>query len=487
MKQILHATNKWLSTALLLAASLVLPAKADTFLVSSPGTQSIVEFDSLGNHATFAHSGLSIPVGLALDRHGNLYVGDSGPSLIYKYDPFGNKSVYPASGVFKPVGLAFDANGNLYVANNGDYEILKVTPQGQSTVIASYPSIFGPQALAFDKSGNLYVANSGANTVEKITPSGSASVFANTGFDTTPEGLAFDSSGRLYVACTANNTIEEFDSQGSGRVFADSELDGPRGLAFDSSGNLYVANYNNGTIVRFNPEGEGTVVISSGLKYPCYIAVMPHIQSPMITCPAPLVLECTNGSAVGTLQASVLDTNGYAMQVVWTVDGTPYQTNDILPGGEFTASNVTFTAVFGSGEHTVVVSASNGWSVPASCSTTVAVSDTTPPRILDISATPDLLWPPNHRMVPVRVIVDAVDNCDPSPVAQITRITCNEPQGHFAPDWSITGPLTADLRAERLGGEDRIYTIHVDVSDSSGNTTATSVSVTVPKAMSASH
>ena len=52
----------------------------------------------------------------------------------------------------------------------------------------------------------------------------------------------------------------------------------------------------------------------------------------------------------------------------------------------------------------------------ATCSTTVTVRDTTPPEILNILAIPNVLWPPNHRMIPVSVTVDAVDTCDPSPV-----------------------------------------------------------------------
>jgi sugar lactone lactonase YvrE len=208
-------------------------------------------------------------------------VADGSPvvNAIYKYDSHGNQSLFTSSGIFIPIGLAFDGSGNLYVGNLGDNDVLKVTPQGQSSVIANYPAISGPQALAIDKNGNLYVANGPNNSVEKITPSGSASVFANTGFDTTPDGLAFDSSGNLYVACGASDTIEKFNPQGQGSVFASSGMNYPRGLAFDSSGNLYVANNaansgGDGTIEKFNAQGQGTVFIN-GLSYPSYIAVLP--------------------------------------------------------------------------------------------------------------------------------------------------------------------------------------------------------------------
>jgi hypothetical protein len=108
------------------------------------------------------------------------------------------------------------------------------------------------------------------------------------------------------------------------------------------------------------------------------------------------------------------------------------------------------------------------------------VPDKTPPQIVRIVATPNVLWPPNHRMIPVSVIVDAVDNCDPSPVVRITQVTSNEPRSPFVADWEITGPQGVNLRAERLGrGNGRIYTIVVQCEDESGNVSFGSVDVTV--------
>src|SRR5207302_9990585 len=112
---------------------------------------------------------------------------------------------------------------------------------------------------------------------------------------------------------------------------------------------------------------------------------------------------------------------------------------------------------------------------------TVTVHDTTPPQIIRIVATPKALWPPNHQIVPVSVMVDAVDNCDPSPGVRITNVTSNEPQDPLAPDWEITGAQSLNLRAERLGqGQGRVYTIVVQCRDLSGNVSTASIDVTVP-------
>jgi len=65
-------------------------------------------------------------------------------------------------------------------------------------------------------------------------------------------------------------------------------------------------------------------------------------------------------------------------------------------------------------------------------------------------------------------------------------VTSNEPvngtgDGDQEPDWEITGPLTVNLRAERAGtGSGRVYTLTVQCSDDSGNSSTGSVAVTVP-------
>jgi hypothetical protein len=111
------------------------------------------------------------------------------------------------------------------------------------------------------------------------------------------------------------------------------------------------------------------------------------------------------------------------------------------------------------------------------------LADTTPPEVLRITATPGILSPPNHEMVAVTVVVEATDDQDPNPTSHIVSVTSNQPldgtgDGDQSPDFEITGPLTANLRAERASGEDRVYTITVITSDATGNTTSSTLTVT---------
>jgi hypothetical protein len=94
---------------------------------------------------------------------------------------------------------------------------------------------------------------------------------------------------------------------------------------------------------------------------------------PTISCPGTLDLECTN-AASSTLQAYVLDTSGSPLTIVWTVDGTAVQTNLIAPNGNFTETNLSLVLGMGTGQHLVLVSASNGQGAPANCATAVGLS-----------------------------------------------------------------------------------------------------------------
>jgi len=106
----------------------------------------------------------------------------------------------------------------------------------------------------------------------------------------------------------------------------------------------------------------------------------------------------------------------------------------------------------------------------------------TPPVIQSVEADPSVLWPPNRKMVPVQVTVEATD--DRKIVStEIVGVTSNESSspGTQGPDWQITGPLSVNLRADRLGsGPGRIYTITVQCEDDGGNQTTAEVWVAVP-------
>ncbi len=79
-------------------------------------------------------------------------------------------------------------------------------------------------------------------------------------------------------------------------------------------------------------------------------------------------------------------------------------------------------------------------------------------------------------MIPVTVTADVTDDRDPNPNCWIDSVT-----GGDSDDVAITGDLTLELRAERPGkSEGRVYTITVICEDESGNSSESTVTVTVP-------
>jgi hypothetical protein len=166
-------------------------------------------------------------------------------------------------------------------------------------------------------------------------------------------------------------------------------------------------------------------------------------------------------------------------------DGDPLTYAWTWAGGS--ASGVTPTITLPLGTTTITLVVNDGTLDSDPDTVDITVEDTTPPTINSISADPDVLWPPNHKMVEVTVSVEFEDICDPEPFCYILGVSSNEPingpgDGNTEPDWEYTDdPLVVLLRAERSGGGDgRIYTIEVECMDASGNITMVDVEVTVP-------
>ena len=191
-------------------------AQSDTLLVST-GSNTILEFSLTGQDlGTFASTGLSNPLGLALDRSGNLYVANVGSSTIRKFSPTGQDLGLFASllGIGCPTGLAVDRSGNLLVADLCVSVVREFSPTGQDLGTFASTGLSNPEGLAFDSAGDLFVSNTGSDTIRKFSPTGQdLGLFASTGLHF-PAGLALDRSGNLYVANEGSNTIRKFSPTG---------------------------------------------------------------------------------------------------------------------------------------------------------------------------------------------------------------------------------------------------------------------------------
>jgi sugar lactone lactonase YvrE len=295
------------------AAGSVLSTEAILGVAPSPGTITLLAGDIGGLGGNGNRDGLGVaarivPVGLAVDDAGNLYMGDTSGRTIRKISRSGvvttlagspghigsADGIGPQAQFYSPVAVAVDGSGNVYVAEQVTSIIRKVTPDGIVTTLAgttygsgssdgtgAMASFNAPRGIAVSRSGIVYVADTGNDTIRKITPAGvvttiagspgvGGSLDAATGalaqFDN-PQGLVVDPSGALFVADTYNCTIRKIALDGSVSTVAGtagncSSTDGsgstaallfPRSLALDSNGNLLAADRN--AIRLLSPSG----------------------------------------------------------------------------------------------------------------------------------------------------------------------------------------------------------------------------------------
>lgn len=119
----------------------------------------------------------------------------------------------------------------------------------------------------------------------------------------------------------------------------------------------------------------------------------------------------------------------------------------------------------------------------------LAKVDTTPP-LITCRVSPNLLWPPNHQMVPVKATVTVTDAESGPAGFTLTSVTSSEPDSGVVdgdrPN-DIQGLVIGTagtsglLRAERSGaGRGRIYTLTYTARDLAGNAATCAATVTVP-------
>jgi DNA-binding beta-propeller fold protein YncE len=134
--------------------------------------------------------GLRNPMGMAIDKDGNVAVSNYDHNTVTRYSPAGEYlGVFINSGLTNPIALAYDSSGNMFVANMKGDSITKYTPAGGYLGIFASSNLFGPRGLAFDAMGNLFVGNNLGNTITNTAFSGFGQ----------PMDFKVDSTGDIWV------------------------------------------------------------------------------------------------------------------------------------------------------------------------------------------------------------------------------------------------------------------------------------------------
>lgn len=151
---------------------------------------------------------------------------------------------------------------------------------------------------------------------------------------------------------------------------------------------------------------------------------------------------------------------------------TPPATSDAVDGAGTAVCAPASGSTFALGMTPVTCSARDAAGNVATPTTfKVVVQDTTPPVISMVYASPDTIWPPNGKMLPVSVTVTATDTVDPNPACALTKVSGS---GGAA---AITGQYSANVQANNGAA----YVLTVTCSDLAGNMSSSSTSVSVQK------
>jgi len=189
-------------------------------LQSSYYGDSVTKIDRAGQSAPLVTSGLSGPVGIAVNRQtSDVYVANCRGNSISKVTPNGVVSSFSKSDLYKcPNGIAIDREGRLYVVNYRDDQMLKIDAHGIASPFATV-STKGLGHLCF-KDDRFYVTAFQSHAIYEVTLAGTVTWILGNGDRGIADGLGADarlsfpngtachpSARRLYINEFINDSV----------------------------------------------------------------------------------------------------------------------------------------------------------------------------------------------------------------------------------------------------------------------------------------
>jgi DNA-binding beta-propeller fold protein YncE len=236
------------------------------YVAESGGTRMIHMFDYSGKRiGAFVPPGSTpstrAPVGVAVNKFGQVYVADSFRKTIsvYSYDGEFIETFWPSAEPgyqWMPVSMTFDGDDNLYVADQ-QYPLHQIHVFDRDGNLKARFGYFGigdgmlayPTDVLVDDDGNIYVADS-TNTRLQVFDAEGNFLRKLMGFDL-PHSLGFDTSGRLHVVDSMAHQVAVFqlDAEAPPQLeYTYGSLGIERGqfyfpadVALDGTGRIYVA------------------------------------------------------------------------------------------------------------------------------------------------------------------------------------------------------------------------------------------------------
>jgi hypothetical protein len=257
------------------------------------------------------------PTGLAFDAARNLYIADTNNNVVLQVTIDGIINTVAGNGdqgfagdsgaatsaqLDSPVGIAIDRAGDLYIADSHNNRIREVSGGTIQTIagngvagfsgdggLATAAQLDRPNAVAVDSLGNVFIADTDNHRIREIkgtsittaagdgeqTYSGDGGLAKAAGLDS-PSGITVDSAFNLYISDTHNQRVRMVTAatgvistlagtgvktfSGDGAAVT-ATLARPRGVAVDGSGTVYIVDSDN---ERIRTVSAGTVTTVAG-------------------------------------------------------------------------------------------------------------------------------------------------------------------------------------------------------------------------------
>ena len=234
--------------------------------------------------------------GIAVDASDNVYIADSGNELIRKITPGGTVStVAGKSGIYgfangqdttaifnDPIGVSVDKTGNLYVMDVNNYLIRKISPTGLVSTLAGKQGVSGltdgpdsaatfnsPRACAIDAAGNLFITDN--NEVRKISTDGMVTTIAGNGYPGSADGVGraatFNYLGAISIDGLGNLYVSDPGAYNIRKITPDvvvSTLAGTAGVTGKADGIGKAAQFGGGIYAAVGPSGN--IFVTDGIN-----------------------------------------------------------------------------------------------------------------------------------------------------------------------------------------------------------------------------
>lgn len=142
----------------------------NTVIVPDSPTGDVYRMSLDGKTLTLLASGISRPVGAAVDNHGTIYVADECGGALWRITSAGKTTRIGGFGMLDDV--AIDPHGNLLLTDlqPSIHALIRMNPEtGKRETLASQDFI-EPQGLLVDASDNIYVSDDYANIIVEYIP-----------------------------------------------------------------------------------------------------------------------------------------------------------------------------------------------------------------------------------------------------------------------------------------------------------------------------